>query len=199
MNLIQCDGVKQRIKMKKNANDKVDFEQEKKNDPKYKTELCHSWVTTKFCIYGNKCRFAHGKEEVYSKPVNTSKYKVKKCTSFFVSGYCQYGNRCHFKHDERSFEDITIPVYFLGLQSKTSQIYENEIENCKTKVFKRLKVFEKTCNSKEVIGNTSNSFLKKEEMNFLQKNMTNIQNSNSYLSSGYYYYHPPQFQNTIYV
>jgi hypothetical protein len=31
------------------------------SDPTYKTELCITFISTGFCIYGNRCRFAHGK------------------------------------------------------------------------------------------------------------------------------------------
>ena len=40
---------KNKMKMKKNAFEPVNFEEEKKRDPKYKTELCKSWVNTNFC------------------------------------------------------------------------------------------------------------------------------------------------------
>ena len=63
---------KNKMKMKKNAFEPVNFEEEKKRDPKYKTELCKSWVETNFCPYGNKCRFAHGKNELVSKHINSS-------------------------------------------------------------------------------------------------------------------------------
>ena len=73
---------KKKLKMKKNAMDPVNFEEERKNDPKYKTELCKSFMQNNFCIYGNKCRFAHGyKELVHKKQINN--YKQKTCNSFF--------------------------------------------------------------------------------------------------------------------
>jgi len=101
---------KKKLKMKKNAMDPVNFEEERRNDPKYKTELCKSFMETNFCVYGNKCRFAHGMGELVSKkPIN--KYKQKLCNSFFKNGYCPYGNRCNFKHDERKLEQIGVPFY----------------------------------------------------------------------------------------
>jgi hypothetical protein len=30
----------------------------------YKTELCHTFVTTGVCRYGRRCRFAHGAQEL---------------------------------------------------------------------------------------------------------------------------------------
>ena len=107
---------KKKLKMKKNAMDPVNFEEEKKNDPKYKTELCKSFMETNFCVYGNKCRFAHGlKELVVKKQINH--YKQKTCNSFFNKGYCPYGSRCNFKHDERKIEQIGIPYYYSHLVS----------------------------------------------------------------------------------
>lgn len=100
-----------KIKLKKNALDPVDIVHEKNNDPKFKTELCKSWIESEFCIYGNKCRFAHGKQDIFEKSVNNSKYKQKNCLSFFQYGYCNYGIRCHFKHEERKLKEIKVPFY----------------------------------------------------------------------------------------
>ena len=99
-----ADGKKSK-KMKKSAQEKVDFSEEYKNDPKYKTELCKTFAETSLCIYGNKCRFAHGKDELFEKSVNHPKYKQKECLSFFQNSYCIYGPRCHFKHEEKKFKD----------------------------------------------------------------------------------------------
>ena len=104
---------KKKIKMKKNALDPVDFEEEKRKDPKYKTELCKSFLENGFCVYGNKCRFAHGKNELMTKSSGTN-YKKKPCKSFIETGFCPYGSRCNFKHDERSLEEIVLPYYFVN-------------------------------------------------------------------------------------
>ena len=123
---------KRKLKMKKNAMDPVNFDEERKNDPKYKTELCKSFMETNFCVYGNKCRFAHGyKELVVKKQINN--YKQKMCNSFFKKGYCPYGNRCNFKHDERKLKDISIPYYYSHLIS---------LHLPQLKTGKRLPVFE---------------------------------------------------------
>lgn len=97
---------KHKLKMKKNAHDQVDYDLEKKLDPKFKTELCKSWCDRNICVYGNKCRFAHGKDELSLKQVNSQKYKQRECNSFKENGVCIYGNRCNFKHDERKFNQI---------------------------------------------------------------------------------------------
>src|SRR4051794_20462125 len=88
-------------KLKKDAMEFVDYMKEYQTDPKYKTELCKSFTETGFCAYGNKCRFAHGRQELFDKIVNCKKYKQKECLSFFKNKYCCYGSRCHFKHEER--------------------------------------------------------------------------------------------------
>ena len=98
------NGKKKKLKMKRNAMDPVDYEEEKRKDPKYKTELCKTFRETGKCPYGFKCRFAHGKEELLSKILN-SNYKKKDCKTFSECGFCPYGSRCSFKHDERKIED----------------------------------------------------------------------------------------------
>ena len=101
-------------KLKKNALDPVDYEAEKLKDPKYKTELCKSWMETHFCVYGNQCRFAHGKHELMNKPVN-SNYKKKQCKSFQEEGFCPYGMRCNFIHNNRKLSDINLPYNYVCL------------------------------------------------------------------------------------
>ena len=153
---------KKKLKMKKNAMDPVDFEEEKKNDPKYKTELCKSFMETNFCVYGNKCRFAHGyKELVVKKQIN--KYKQKLCNSFFNKGFCPYGNRCNFKHDERKLEDISISKYYLNLISlRVPQL----------KTGRRLKVFEDISKIKlESIIKENNQSLVEKCTESLKKNV----------------------------
>src|SRR5690242_6149199 len=91
---------KQKVKLKKNALEFVDKDSEKKMDPKYKTELCKSYKNNGFCVYGNKCRFAHGNDDIFGKALNSTKYKLKECNGFKEQGFCMYGSRCNFKHDE---------------------------------------------------------------------------------------------------
>lgn len=109
----------QKLKLKKNAMEFVDIETEKKNDPKYKTEMCKSWTQKGFCVYGNKCRFAHGRSELFIKSVTTTgKYKQKDCNSFKEQGFCLYGTRCNFKHDQRKLEEIERSYHSLYLVSE---------------------------------------------------------------------------------
>lgn len=106
-----------KLKMKKNANEYVDYEQEKKTDPKYKTEMCKSWADTSFCVYGNKCRFAHGKQELSCRIGTSIKYKQRECKSFYETGICMYGSRCSFKHDERNILGLNRSYYSYAVNS----------------------------------------------------------------------------------
>jgi hypothetical protein len=133
---------KKKFKLKKNALDPVNFEEEKKNDPKYKTELCKSFMETNFCVYGNKCRFAHGNDElVFKKLVNH--YKQKLCNTFFKKGYCPYGNRCNFKHNELKMEQIEFPYYFSHLIS----LHLPQLKTCK-----RLNIFQEISSMKKELN-----------------------------------------------
>ncbi len=126
-------------KPKKNANQPVNIYQEKILDPKYKTELCKTFEETGFCPYVNKCRFAHGKNELFNKSLNVNNYKVKKCKSFYCETFCIYGSRCLFKHSdekeniERSSFSLRISYIIGGLLVYKKELDEylidiNEIE-----------------------------------------------------------------------
>ena len=134
MNKLFVNEKKKKIKMKKDALEPVNYEEERLKDPKYKTELCKSWIETNFCVYGNKCRFAHGNHELNNKEFN-SNYKKKPCSSFLKYGFCPYGKRCNFKHDERKLTDIILPYFYIQLF----------IKNC-FNFGKRLKIFEEITN-----------------------------------------------------
>jgi len=103
-------------KYKKDALEFVDYEHEYKNDPKFKTELCKTFTDTGFCTYGNKCRFAHGREELFNKYSSHPKYRKSDCVTFHTNGYCNYGSRCHFRHHEkRSLDEISRSFFTYGL------------------------------------------------------------------------------------
>jgi len=116
--LKKSDAKKQtKKKYKKNAFEYIDFESEKQKDPKYKTEICSAFQENGFCPYGNRCRFAHGKNELFNKDINHPNYKKKDCLSFNLYGFCNYGLRCHFKHGiefpklHRSFFQLILMMY----------------------------------------------------------------------------------------
>ena len=86
----------------KNRN-KIPFKCEAKDFKiKYKTELCKYYEINGYCKYGDKCAYAHGKENLRLKVTNTTAYRTKKCTQFFEQGYCPYGSRCQFAHQLKS-------------------------------------------------------------------------------------------------
>lgn len=69
------------------------------NPTRYKTELCRPFEESGYCKYGEKCQFAHGKEELRSLSRHP-KYKTELCRTYHKSGFCPYGPRCHFIHNE---------------------------------------------------------------------------------------------------
>ena len=138
-------------KNNKNKN-KVPFKGEAKDFKiKYKTELCKYFEINGYCKYGDKCAYAHGKENLRSKVTNTTAYRTKKCTQFFEQGYCPYGNRCQFAHQLKT-NIINNPYdrsMSYGKILETISKLEN-VENIKKLIEKpRLSVFEEICDNKE--------------------------------------------------
>ena len=137
--------------LKKNKN-KIPFKGEAKDFKiKYKTELCKYFEINGFCKYGDKCAYAHGKENLRSKVTNTTAYRTKKCVQFFEQGYCPYGNRCQFAHQLKS--NIINNPYDRGMTyEKILEIISKleNAENIKKLIEKpRLSVFEDLCENKE--------------------------------------------------
>ena len=83
-------------------------------DSKYKTEICKKFQTTGKCPYGEKCRFAHGKQELMT-TFKGKNYKKIPCKTFFKKGYCPYGSRCNFLHNEKDFSEINYSYYYFQL------------------------------------------------------------------------------------
>ncbi len=75
---------------------------------KYKTELCKNWIETAKCRYQDKCRFAHGQEELTVAAIYSynEKFKSKNCRTFYQTKQCMYGSRCMFRHEHRSFKQL---------------------------------------------------------------------------------------------
>lgn len=131
----------QKSKSKKDSNDKVEPSKENKNDCKYKTELCKGFSENGFCPYGNKCRFAHGRQDLFDKVIACKKYKQKECMSFFKNNYCCYGSRCHFRHEQRKLNEIERSVNALNLElikndfeTKEEEIFEMSINDLEKKI-----------------------------------------------------------------
>ena len=142
---------KKKTFLKTNKN-KIPFKGEAKDFKiKYKTELCKYFEINGYCKYGDKCAYAHGKENLRSKVTNTTAYRTKKCVQFFEQGYCPYGNRCQFAHQLKS--NIINNPYDKGMTYgkilETISKLEN-VENIKKLIEKpRLAVFEEICKNKE--------------------------------------------------
>ena len=87
-------------------------------NPRYKTSLCKNFLTESGCQYGEKCQFAHGKDEL--RPIqsipqsavsqmknpftqlqkNMMNFKIVKCKNFEKEGQCKYGDSCTFAHGD---------------------------------------------------------------------------------------------------
>ena len=77
-------------------------------DGKYKTELCKNWIETAKCRYEEKCRFAHGQEELTLSAMSNynDKFKSKNCRTFYHTKQCLYGSACIFRHEHRNFRQL---------------------------------------------------------------------------------------------
>ena len=152
----ECSPEKKNTQKKfpKGNKNKIPFKGEAKDFKiKYKTELCKYYEINGYCKYGDKCAYAHGKENLRSKVTNTTDYRTKKCSKFFEQGYCPYGNRCQFAHQLKS--NIINNPYDRGMTYgkilETLSKLEN-VENIKKLIEKpRLAVF------KEIVDNKENS------------------------------------------
>ena len=163
-NLLEKEKFKSNNKFLENKNpyninkkNKISFKGEAKDFKiKYKTELCKYFEIYGYCLYGNKCAYAHGKENLRSKVTNTTAYRTKKCVQFFEQGYCPYGNRCQFAHQLKS--NIINNPYDKGMSyGKILEIISKleNVENIKKLVEKpRLNVF------KEICGNNNQNIKK---------------------------------------
>ncbi|KAG9475507.1 mRNA decay activator protein ZFP36L2-B-like [Eleutherodactylus coqui] len=72
---------------------------------RYKTELCNRYAETGFCVYRNRCQFAHGLSDLRP-PFQHPKYKTELCRSFHLLGTCSYGPRCLFIHSHSEKREI---------------------------------------------------------------------------------------------
>lgn len=163
-------------KLKRKANEKVDVFQERILDPKYKTELCKKFEESKFCPYGNKCRFAHGREELFVR--EDPNYKRKNCKSFHSDLYCSYGSRCLFKHGLTLTEIQR--SYYTSLLSceKGAFLQKNEFKLLNRS--SRLQVFRQACcsngsmQSSKKLGNKDNYQLSDEIPNVSQGFLSSV-------------------------
>lgn len=88
----------------------------------HKTIPCRAWNDTGRCNYGNKCKFAHGDEDLRKIPeepmklYNNPRYRTAPCLKYRFLGSCPYGDRCSYIHDpfpkvdiERCLEELSPP------------------------------------------------------------------------------------------
>ena len=123
---------------------------------KYKTELCKYFEINGFCKYGDKCAYAHGKENLRSKVTNSTAYRTRKCVQFFENGYCPYGNRCQFAHQLTS-NIINNPYDRKMTYKKTLETISKleNLENIKKLIEKpRLSIFKEIYGNKNSIKST---------------------------------------------
>jgi hypothetical protein len=80
----------------------------------YKSEMCKAFVELGTCKFGDRCQFAHTKEELRNVP-RSDKYKTRKCKKFFEDGICPYGSRCSFLHTEPSPQSSSAEQFNLTL------------------------------------------------------------------------------------
>jgi hypothetical protein len=102
----------------------VDIEEELTKQNLYKTELCQSWISTDTCRYGNKCQYAHGKDEL--RPViRHPKYKTEICKTFSTTGQCSYGKRCRFVHtqDEEEINQLQLKLEEINLSLAPDPVF----------------------------------------------------------------------------
>jgi len=90
---------------------------------KYKTEMCKNWELRGHCKFGDKCCFAHGRDELKAKVLTHVKYKTKPCKQYHQTGYCPYGQRCQYLHKEAIQPNVFCnPAE--GRHKTDNQIYE---------------------------------------------------------------------------
>ena len=59
----------------------------------YKTELCQNWLQKGYCIYGSRCKFGHGVDELREKK-RVKNFKTKPCVDSAKEGHsCQFKAR----------------------------------------------------------------------------------------------------------
>lgn len=113
--------------------------------------MCKNWIENNECRYGNKCQFAHGKEElcIFRAAIaakTSDKRRTKNCRVFYKEKHCMYGSRCMFRHEHRHYEQIMRHYYGHNLTTLES-LYANSknqtnfVNDFKTDVHK-LPIFE---------------------------------------------------------
>jgi len=65
----------------------------------YKTRMCKIFEKQGWCKYGDRCNYAHSREEIVQrKNTRSADHKTRICKAYMRSGNCPYGDRCTFAH-----------------------------------------------------------------------------------------------------
>lgn len=78
---------------------------------KVKVELCRNYVENGYCIYAERCCFAHGYEELCRNTTLGPKLRTKQCRLFHKELVCKYGSRCNFIHQPKEQRANRIQEY----------------------------------------------------------------------------------------
>ena len=92
----------------------------------YKTILCKHYDSPQGCSYGDKCQFAHGRNELrfpndnnmpsFNNKMNNNQknslnYKIAKCKNWEQDGTCKYGMHCTFAHGDSEMRNKNDNLY----------------------------------------------------------------------------------------
>uniref|UniRef100_A0A914RUU2 C3H1-type domain-containing protein n=1 Tax=Parascaris equorum TaxID=6256 RepID=A0A914RUU2_PAREQ len=101
-----------------------------------KTIPCRAWTDTGRCNYGNKCKFAHGEEDLRKLPpepvkvYNNPRYRTAPCLKYRLLGSCPYGDRCSYIHEPVPKVDIERCLEQLSPPSSPTHSIDTESEHC---------------------------------------------------------------------
>ena len=115
-----------------------------KNDEKFKTEICKNFSLTGLCKWGDKCSFAHGKQELRSRIIRNDCYKTKICNHYHKAGFCPYSSRCQYFHfsQNKVFQHLLDSKMNKILASLKGEGLNLELTLCKgERAHKRLSIF----------------------------------------------------------
>lgn len=110
----------------------------KKRISLYKTEMCRSFEETGTCKYGERCQFAHARNEIRCIERHP-RYKTETCRTFWEEGTCPYGKRCCFIHleqdsknraDDDSFKEIPEPIPLINCEDAIDDVIFTEVSEC---------------------------------------------------------------------
>ena len=96
-------GRRKTLREKKNHRKRSPPHRKGEEDTTKKTEMCNNFLEFGTCRYGQKCRYAHGQQEL-KQTFRGYGWKRVKCRNYHGIGICMFGVRCNFIHDESEEE-----------------------------------------------------------------------------------------------